>query len=80
MRVYCPATLPAGPLPIPHTEQRLAKRQRAREIVKQFKELVNSQDSDYDDIIEWQVAAEGATLTVLSVYVNKNLITLDVEL
>ena len=60
-------------------EQRLAKRQRAREIVKQFKELVNSQDSDYDDIIEWQVATEDATLTVLSVYVNKNLITLDVE-
>lgn len=60
-------------------EARLAKRQRAREIVKQFKELVNSQDPDYDDIIEWQVATEDATLTVLSVYVNKNLITLDVE-
>lgn len=63
-----------------NTERRIVKRQRAREIVKQFKELVNSQDPDYDDIIEWQVAAEGATLTVLSVYVNKNLITLDVEL
>lgn len=60
-------------------EARLAKRQRAREIVNQFKELVNSQDPDYDDIIEWQVAAEGGNLTILSVYVNKNLITLDVE-
>lgn len=60
-------------------EARLAKRQRAREIVNQFKELVNSQDPDYDDIIEWQVAAEGGNLTILSVYVTKNLITLDVE-
>ena len=62
-----------------NTERRIVKRQRAREIVKQFKELVNSQDPDYDDIIEWQVATEDATLTILSVYVDKNLITLDVE-
>lgn len=75
---------PAPPSPPPKeissaAERAINKRAKARDIVRQFKALVEAQDPDFDDIIEWQVATAEKNLQVLSVYVDRGKITLDVQ-